>query len=74
MNWIRNIIFVNFLFFPTVALSSNWIFLTEDEQLRVFISVDSLDKASPREARVKVKSVYHNQRDLMGLAYNISAD
>ena len=74
MNWIRNIIFVNFLFFPTVALSSNWIFLTEDEQLRVFISADSLDKASPREARVKVKSVYHNQRDLMGLAYNISAD
>ena len=72
MNWMRNIIFVNFLFLPTVALSSNWIFLTEDEQLRVFFSVDSLDKASPREVQVQVKSVYKNQRDLMGLSYNVS--
>ena len=72
MNWMRKIIFVNFLFAPAAALCSDWIALSQDDQSRVFISVDSLDKASPREVQVQVKSVYKNQRDLMGLSYNVS--
>jgi hypothetical protein len=69
---VNKIIFVNFLFVPIAALSSDWISLSQDDQSRVFISVDSLDKASPREVQVQVKSVYKNQRDLMGLSYNVS--
>ena len=72
MNWMRNIIFVNFLFAPAAALCSDWIALSQDDQSRVFISLDPLDKSSPREVRVQVKSIYTNQRDLMGLSYNIS--
>ena len=72
MRLVNKIIFVNFLFVPTAVLSSDWIFLSQDDQSRVFISVDSLDKVSPREVRVQVKSVYTNQRDLMGLSYNVS--
>jgi hypothetical protein len=72
MNWMRKIIFVNFLFAPAAALCSDWITLSQDDQSRVFISLDPLDKASPREVRVQVKSIYTNQRDLMGLTYNIS--
>ena len=72
MAWIGKIIFVNFLFAPIAALSSDWIPLTQDDQSRVFISLVPLDKASPREVRVQVKSVYTNQRDLMGLSYNVS--
>jgi hypothetical protein len=72
MAWIGKIIFVNFLFVPIAALSSDWIPLTQDDQSRVFISLDPLGKASPREVRVQVKSIYTNQRDLMGLSYNIS--
>ena len=69
---VNKIIFVNFLFVPIAALSSDWISLSQDDQSRVFISVDSLDKASTREVQVQVKSVYKNQRDLMGLSYNVS--
>jgi len=72
MAWIGKIIFVNFLFAPIAALSSDWIPLTQDDQSRVFISLVPLDKASPREVRVQVKSFYTNRRDLMGLSYNIS--
>ena len=72
MRLVNKIIFVNFLFVPTAVLSSDWIFLSQDDQSRVFISVDPLDKVSPREVRVQVKSVYTNQRDLMGLSYNVS--
>jgi len=72
MRLVNKIIFVNFLFAPIAALSSDWIALSQDDQTRVFISVDPLDKVSPREVRVQVKSVYTNQRDLMGLSYNVS--
>jgi hypothetical protein len=72
MRLVNKIIFVNFLFVPTAVLSSDWIFLSQDDQSRVFISVDPLDKVSPREVRVQVKSVYTNQHDLMGLSYNVS--
>jgi len=72
MRWVNKIIFMNFLFAPIAALSSDWITLSQDDQSRVFISVDPLDKVSPREVRVQVKSVYTNQRDLMGLSYNVS--
>jgi hypothetical protein len=72
MSWIHKIIFASFLFVSTSAFSSDWIFLSEDDKSRVFISIDSLDKASPKEARVQVKSIYTNQRDMMGLSYNIS--
>jgi hypothetical protein len=72
MRLVNKIIFVNFLFAPIAALSSDWIALSQDDQSRVFISVDPLDKVSPREVRVQVKSVYTNQRDLMGLSYNVS--
>ncbi len=72
MAWIGKIIFVNFLFAPIAALSSDWIPLTQDDQSRVFISLVPLDKASPREVRVQVRSFYTNRRDLMGLSYNIS--
>jgi hypothetical protein len=74
MSWIHKIIFASLLFVPTLAFSSDWIFLSEDDKSRVFISVDSLDKTSPREVRVQVKSIYTNQRDMMGLTYNISVD
>lgn len=72
MRLVNKIIFVNFLFVPTAVLSSDWIFLSQDDQSRVFISVDPLDKVSPREVRVQVKSVYTNRHDLMGLSYNVS--
>jgi hypothetical protein len=72
MRLVNKIIFVNFLFAPIAALSSDWIALSQDDQSRVFISVDPLDKVSPREVRVQVKSVYTNQHDLMGLSYNVS--
>lgn len=74
MSWVHKIIFASFLFVSTSAFSSDWIFLSEDDKSRVFISIDSLDKASPKEARLHVKSIYKNQRDMMGLAYNISVD
>ena len=72
MNLFHEIIFVNLLLMPTLAVSSDWTLLSKDDQTSVFINVNPLDKAGAREVKIQAKSIYTNQRDLMGLTYNIS--
>lgn len=74
MSWINKVFFVYCLLVPITALSTDWIILSRDDQEQVFISTTALDKIGSRDLRLQIKYIYATQRDLMGLAYNISTD